>query len=166
MLNTVYFGNSAADMESLVTRPLEKEIATISEIKTITSSSLQDYSLIVAEFSTDVDLDNATRKIKDAVDRAKPELPTDLTQEPEVLDIDLSELPIMSVNLAGPFTNDELDGYAEYLKDRIKDLPEISDVDIKGVMDKGQIDPFILAYLTSDEGSPRWEDRFPPTFPF
>lgn len=135
-VNTVYFGNSAADMESLVTRPLEKEIATISEIKTITSSSLQDYSLIVAEFNTDVDLDNATRKIKDAVDRAKPELPTDLTQEPEVLDIDLSELPIMSVNLAGPFTNDELDGYAEYLKDRIKDLPEISDVDIKGVMDK------------------------------
>ncbi|MEM9916752.1 MAG: efflux RND transporter permease subunit [Bacteroidota bacterium] len=135
-INTVYFGNSAEDMENLVTRPLEKEIATLSEVKTITSSSLQDYSIITAEFNSDVDLDDATRKIKDAVDKAKPELPDDLTKEPEVLDINLSELPIMTVNLSGPFTNDELDRYSEYLKDKIKDLKEISDVDVKGVMDK------------------------------
>ncbi|MEO1517325.1 MAG: efflux RND transporter permease subunit [Bacteroidota bacterium] len=135
-INTVYFGNSAEDIENLITRPLEKEIATLSEVKKITSSSLQDYSLISVEFISDVDLDDATRKIKDAVDKAKSELPNDLTQEPEVLDINLSELPIMTVNLSGPFTNDELDRYAEYLKEKIKDLKEISDVDVKGVMDK------------------------------
>lgn len=135
-VNTLYFGNSGEDIENLVTRPLEKEIGTISEIKTITSSSLQDYSLIVAEFNTDVDLDDGIQKIKDAVDRANPELPDDLTKEPEVLDINMSEIPIMTVNLAGNFTNDELNNYAEYLKDEIKDLREISDVDIKGVRER------------------------------
>lgn len=63
-VNTVYFGNSASDIENLVTRPIEKELASISEIKNITSSSLQDYSLITAEFDTDVDLDEAADKVR------------------------------------------------------------------------------------------------------
>ncbi len=131
-INTVYFGNSAADIESLVTRPIEKQLQAVSEIKTITSSSLQDYSLIVAEFEADIDLDDAVRKVKDAVDKAKPDLPDDLTQEPEVLDINLSEIPIMTINVAGALSPEELLDYAEYLQDKIEELPEISEVDIKG----------------------------------
>lgn len=131
-INTVYFGNSASDIENLVTRPIENELNAITEIKTVTSSSLQDYSLIIAEFDATVDLDDATRKVKDAVDKARPELPNDLTQEPEVLDINLSEIPIMTVNLSGNYSNDELREYAEYLQDRIEELKEISGVDLKG----------------------------------
>ena len=135
-VQTVYFGNSAKDIEDLITRPLEKEIASISGIKNITSSSRQDFSIVTAEFNADVDSDVAVQKIKDAIDRAKPELPTNLTQDPEVLDVNMADMPIMTVNLAGNFSNDELDGYAEYLKDKIKDLREINDVDIKGIMDR------------------------------
>lgn len=135
-VNTVYFGNSAADMENLVTRPLEKELSTISEIDDLTSSSMQDFSIITAEFSTDVDLDDAARKVKDAVDRVKAELPDDLTQEPEVLEINLSEIPIMTVNISGNYSNDELLSFAEYLEDDIEGLSEISDVDIKGARDR------------------------------
>ncbi len=135
-INTVYFGNSAADIENLVTRPIEKQLQSVSEIKTITSSSLQDYSLIVAEFEADVDLDEAVRKVKDAVDKAKPDLPDDLTKEPEVLDINLSEIPIMTINVAGDLPPEELVDYAEYLQDKIEELPEISEVDIKGDQDR------------------------------
>ncbi len=135
-INTVYFGNSASDIENLVTRPIEKQLQSVNEIKTITSSSLQDYSLIVAEFEADVDLDEAVRKVKDAVDKAKPDLPDDLTQEPEVLDINLSEIPIMSVNVAGDLPPEELVHYAEYLQDKIEELPEISEVVMKGNRDK------------------------------
>ena len=131
-INTVYFGNSAADIENLVTREIEKELASISEIKTVTSSSLQDYSLIVAEFDADVDLDDATRQVKDAVDKARPELPDDLTKEPEVLDINMSEIPVMTVNISGDLPPDELRRYAEYMQDRIEELNEISSVDLKG----------------------------------
>ncbi|MBR9922473.1 MAG: efflux RND transporter permease subunit [Bacteroidetes bacterium] len=135
-VNTVYFGNSAADIENLVTRPIEQELASISELKTVTSSSQQDYSLIVAEFDADVDIDDATRKVKDAVDRAKPELPNDLTSEPEVLDINLSEIPILTVNVSGKYSNDQLREYAEYLQDELEDIKEISSVDLKGSLDR------------------------------
>lgn len=135
-INTVYFGNSASDIENLVTRPLENELSAVTEIKEITSSSLQDYSLIVAEFNADIDIDDATRKVKDAVDKARQELPTDLTQEPEVLDIDLSEIPVMTVNLSGKYSNDELRRFAEYLEEEIEALDEISQVNIKGARDR------------------------------
>lgn len=135
-INTVYFGNSAADMENLVSRHIEKELATITELKNVSSTSMQDFSIIVAEFNADVNISDATRKVKDAVDRAKPELPTDLTKEPEVLEINLSEIPIMTVNLSGQFTNDQLRNYAEYLQDEIEDLREISKVSIKGALER------------------------------
>jgi multidrug efflux pump len=131
-VNTVYFGNSPADIENLVTIPLERELAGISEVRNITSNSIQDFSIIVVEFDVDTDREVAIRKVRDAIDRAKPELPNDLTEEPEIIDINLSEIPIMTVNVSGDFTLDELRVYAEYLEDRIKGLREISDVDIKG----------------------------------
>lgn len=135
-VNTPYFGNSAADIENLVTRPLEKEIANISEVKDLSSSSVQDFSMIIVEFDADVDIDYATRKIKDAVDKAKSELPKDLTADPEVLDINLSELPIMSVNISGEISNDELRLLGEKMADDIEELGEIKSVDLKGTQDK------------------------------
>ena len=135
-INTPYFGNSASDIENLITRPLEKEIASISELKNLTSQSMQDFSIITAEFDTDIDLDWATRKIKDAVDRAKAELPNDLTSDPEVIEINLSELPIMTVNLSGEYSNDALNNLADKLSDELEDISEVSAVNIKGVQDR------------------------------
>lgn len=131
-INTPYFGNSAADIENLVTRPIEKELQSITGIKDYNSNSIQDFSVITAEFSADMDLDEAVRKVKDAVDKAKSELPDDLDQEPTVLDINLSEIPIVTVNVSGDYTNDELLSYAEYLEDEIEKLDEISKVELKG----------------------------------
>ncbi len=135
-VNTPYFGNSAEDIENLVTRPLEKELAGISEVKKITSQSMQDYSIITVEFDADIEMDDAARKTKDAVDKAKPELPNDMNTEPEVLEINFSELPIMTINLFGEFTNDELRNYGEYLQDEIEDLKEISVVNLKGALER------------------------------
>ncbi|TVR88149.1 MAG: efflux RND transporter permease subunit [Saprospirales bacterium] len=131
-VNTVYFGNSPADMENLVTIPLERELSGISEVRNITSNSIQDFSIIVVEFDVDTDRELAIRKVRDAIDRAKPELPTDLTEEPEIIDINLSDIPIMTVNVSGEYNLDELRVYADYLEERINRLREISDVDIKG----------------------------------
>ena len=135
-VNTLYFGNSAEDIENLVTRPLEKELASISEIKTLKSSSLQDFSLIEAEFESEVDMDWALRKVKDAVDKAKADLPNDLTEEPDVIDVDLSKLPIMSINLSGDYSNDELRSFAEYIEDKLEGLEEVTQVNIKGTRER------------------------------
>ncbi len=135
-INTIHFGNSAADIENLITRPIEKELQTIAGIKDIKSTSLQDYSVITAEFVSDMEIDEAVLKVKDAVDKAKSELPTDLDQEPLVQDINLADLPIMTVNLSGKYSNDDLRDYGEYLEDKLEDIKEISGVDIKGALER------------------------------
>jgi multidrug efflux pump len=135
-INTPYFGNSAPDIENLVTRPIEKELQSINGIKNIRSTSIQDYSVITAEFNADIDLDDAVRKVKDAVDKAKSELPNDLTAEPTVLEINLSEIPIVTVNISGDYTNDELRNFAEYLQDEIEKLSEIARAELSGALDR------------------------------
>jgi len=135
-VTTMYFGNSAEDIENLISRPIEKKLNTITGIKNVNSTSMQDVSFIIAEFESDVDLDDAVQKVKDAVDKAKPDLPNDLSADPEVKDLNLSEIPIMTVNISGDYNNDELKSFAEYLEDEIETLDQISDVVIKGAQDR------------------------------
>ncbi len=144
-INTPYFGNSAEDIENLVTRPIEKELQSVDGVKDIRSTSIQDFSVITAEFESDEDIDEVVRKVKDAVDKAKSELPSDLDQEPTVLDVNLSELPIMTVNVSGDYTNDELRNFAEFLQDKIEALDEISEAQIKGALEREvQVDVDLL----------------------
>ncbi len=135
-INTPYFGNSAVEIENLVTRPLEKQIENITGIKKVSSTSIQDFSVIIAEFEADLEMESVVRKVKDAVDKAKQDLPNDLTEEPSVLEINLSEIPIMTVNVSGNFSNDDLKAYAEGIKDAIEDVTQVSKVNLKGALDK------------------------------
>lgn len=135
-INTPYFGNSGVEIENLVTRPLEKQIESITGIKKVTSTSIQDFSVIVAEFEADLEMENVVRKVKDAVDKAKQDLPTDLTEEPSVVEINLSEIPVVTVNVSGNYSTDELKKYAELLKDRIENIRQVSKVNIKGALDR------------------------------
>jgi len=133
LVRTIYPGNPPLDIENLITRPVEKEVETVKGIKEIRSTSTQDASLIFVEFNTDVDIKIALQDVKDAVDKAKSELPNDLLQDPLVEDIDFSEFPIININLSGDYSIEELKGYAEYLEERIESVAEISKVEIRGV---------------------------------
>ena len=137
-VGTTYAGNSAEDMEKLVTKPLEKEIASINGIKKLEGTSIQDFSNIIVEFTTGVEVEKALREVKDAVDKAKndPDFPKDLTAGPNVFEINFSEIPIMTVNISGRYTEDELRKYGEYLQDEIEKLSEISDVKLKGTSER------------------------------
>lgn len=97
---------------------------------------MQDFSVITAEFDTDLEMEDVIRKVKDAVDIAKGELPTDLDEDPQVLEVNTAEIPIMTVNMAGNFTMDELRSFAEYMEDEIENIKEVSGVDIKGALDR------------------------------
>ncbi len=135
-VGTPYPGNSPVDMENLVTRELEKEINAISEVDEIKSTSVQDYSTIIVEFQPDIELEDALQKVKDAVDKAKPELPSDLPQDPNVFELNLSEFPIMNINLSGNYSVQKLEEFAEVIQDEIEKIAGISRVDITGVEDK------------------------------
>lgn len=137
-VQTIYVGNSPKDIENLVTRPIEKKLKGITGVKInkMTSTSLQDFSAIIVEFSTDVKTDVALQKVKDAVDKAKGDLPTDLTQVPTVQEISFSEFPIMSVNVSGDYDGVKLKEFADRLQDKIEELPQITRVDIIGAPER------------------------------
>ncbi len=151
MVKTIYPGNPPLDMENLVTRPLENEINTITGIKVLRSTSTQDNSDIFVEFQTDVDINDALQDVKDAVDRVRTELPADLPADPMVMDIDFSEFPIISVNLSGDFSVNELKRFADYLEEEIENISEISKVEITGIEEREiqiRVDPLKLdAYM-------------------
>lgn len=136
IVQTVYPGTSPENMENLVTKPIEKEVKNLTGLKKVTSNSFQDYSVVIAEFNTDVEVDKAKRDVKDAVDKARADLPQNLPYEPEVKDIDLSEFPILYVNISGHYSLDLLKKYAEELQDRIEELKEVKRVDIVGALDR------------------------------
>ncbi|MCF8227846.1 MAG: efflux RND transporter permease subunit [Bacteroidales bacterium] len=147
MVQTLYPGNPPADMENLVTRPIEKEIETIKGIKEINSLSQQDASIIFVEFTTGTDIDVAEREVKDAVDKAASELPDDLLDDPMVMDIDFSEFPIININLSGDYSINELKAYAEYLEDEMEGIYEVSKVEITGLNEREveiNADPYLM----------------------
>lgn len=135
-VNTVYPGSSPADIESIITNPVEKELKSISGVKKVTSSSIQDFSIVVIEFGTDVKVQVAKQRVKDAVDRARGELPTDLPVEPVVMEIELSEIPILNVHLSGRYDLLQLNRFAEALQERIEAMPEIKRADIVGAPER------------------------------
>jgi multidrug efflux pump len=137
-VQTIYVGNSPKDIENLVSRPIEKQIKGITgaKINKTTSTSVADYSAIVVEFGTDVKTDVALQKVKDAVDKAKKDLPTDLTEEPSVMEVSFSEQPIMYVNLSGDFDLPRLKKYADDLQDKLEELPQLNRVDLVGAPER------------------------------
>lgn len=136
MVNTPYPGTSPEDMENLVTRPIEKQLKSISDVKNITSTSVQDFSTIVVEFTTDIDLAEAKQRVRDAVDKSKPDLPNDLPDQPQIADINIAEFPIMFINISGNYDLERLKKYAEKAQDRIESLKEITRVDIVGALER------------------------------
>ena len=147
---TVYAGNSPKDIENLVTRPIEKQLKGISgaKVKKITSTSQADYSLIVTEFDTDVKTELAKLKVKDAIDKAKTDLPTDLTSEPDVAEFAFSEMPIMFVNVSGDYDGIKLKQYADKMQDKFEELTEITRAEIVGAPEREiqvNVDPYKMS---------------------
>lgn len=157
-VTTVYVGNSPKDIENLVTRPIEKQIKGISgaKVNKVSSISQTDFSLIIVEFDTDITPEIAKQKVKDAVDKAKTDLPADLTQLPNVQEFAFSDMPIMYVNLSGDYDGVKLKEYAEKLQDRFESLSEVTRAEIVGAPEREiqiNVDPLKMerAMLSFDD---------------
>ncbi len=141
-ISSVFPGNSAEDVEKLIIKPLEKEVKNITGVEKITSSSFQDYGMIIVEFADKVTIEEAKTKIKDKVDVIKadtdwPNLDNGSKVEPSVFELNISEeVPILNINLKGNYTTQQLKKYGELLQDDIEEIKEVKKVDILGVDDK------------------------------
>jgi multidrug efflux pump subunit AcrB len=133
---TIYAGASPADIENVITRPIEQELKGIDGIDKISSVSKQATSIITVEFLTSKDKLVAQQEVNDAVDKARSELPTQLTKEPQVNDFNLDDQPILNINLSGNFDLVELKKFADEIKDQIESLPDVNEAVIVGALER------------------------------
>ena len=140
-ISSIYPGNTAEDIEKLITDPIEDKLKTVSNVVEITSTSQEDYSIIIVEFDENIDVETAKQKVKDEVDSetSGEDWPTfnGAKVEPNIFDLSISEeFPILNINISGDYPVDKLKEYGEYLEDEIESLQEIKQVDIRGAQDK------------------------------
>ncbi|KAA9352677.1 efflux RND transporter permease subunit [Larkinella humicola] len=135
-VNTIYLGTAPADVENTINKPIEKQLKSISGVKKIKSNALQDVSVILVEFNPDVQVPEALQRVRDAIDKAKQDLPQKMDAGPTAQDVNFSEFPIMNINLAGNFSLKRLKEYAEDMQDAIEAMPQISRVDIVGALER------------------------------
>ncbi len=140
-ISTPFPGNTAEDIERLITDPLEDELKNLSNLVEVLSTSQEDYSIITVEFDENISISDALQRVKDEVDGevAGEDWPlfNGAKVEPNVFDLNLSEeFPILNINITGDYTVQKLKEYAEYLQDKIEDLEEIKAADIRGAQEK------------------------------
>ena len=134
-VNTVYPGVSPSDIESLVTRKVEEELNAISDVKELTSTSVEGYSSVLVEFETGTDLNEALQQVREKVDLARPELPSD-AEDPFIMEFDMSDVPFMQVNLSGGYGLVRLKELGEEMQERIESLPSILRVGLRGGLER------------------------------
>ncbi|MDU9050733.1 MAG: efflux RND transporter permease subunit [Candidatus Electrothrix sp. Rat3] len=135
-VSTAYRGVAPGDIESSITIEIENKLKSLDGVKNVKSVSSEGESLIDVEFTTGVDIDDALRKVKDKVDEAKGELPTDLEDDPYVFEVNISEMPILIFSLAGTCGERCLKEIADDLEDEIEGVPGVLDVEITGARER------------------------------
>lgn len=133
---TIQAGSSPQDIENLITRPIEQELKSIDGIKEISSVSKQATSIIIVEFETEKDKLIAQQEVNDAVDKSRSELPTTLTQEPQVTDFNIADRPILNLNLSGNYDMAELKKFADEIQEEVEALSMINEVEIVGALER------------------------------
>lgn len=131
IVNVPYPGVAPTDIEGLVVQPLERDLQALADVKQITSVSKEGMGTVRVEFNTDVDIDEALRRVRDKVNSARPNLPNDIL-EPIVSEINFSEFPIMVVNVGGDVGLARLKKVAENLQDEIETIPGVLRADLNG----------------------------------
>jgi len=137
-VSTVFPGNTAEDIERLVTDPLEEALKGVPNLVEITSTSSEDFSIITIEFDENITIDDAKQKSKDLVDgvKAGADWPTfnNAKLEPNVFEMDFSELlPILNISLIGDYPIEQLKVFAERIEAEVERLPQVKEVNIRGI---------------------------------
>ena len=133
IVTTVLPGANPADVESLVTIPIEDSINGLSKVKTVQSNSLESVSTMTVEFETGVDPEKAKSDVQSAIDSVS--LPED-AQKPRAIKLDLQKTPIWTFNLIGNNDRASLIRFAKKLKQELIDLPNIDSVVVGGMDDQ------------------------------
>lgn len=129
---TRYDGAAPSEIESLVTKPLEEEISTVSGIKKLLSRSMKDTSQIIVQLYQNTDIKYAEQQIRDKINQARPKLPEDI-KEPIIRRVDPSDQPVLTVILKADLSESELFDLADnFVRPRLEQTADVGMVEILG----------------------------------
>ncbi len=131
IVTTVYPGASALDMEELVTKKLEQEIANVDDLESLTSTSRDGISVITAEFDASADIDASIQNLKDAVDQGKADLPRD-AEDPIVSEVNFADQPVLIISVSSELPPRAFTELGESLADELKSVRGVSEAVIQG----------------------------------
>jgi len=135
-VTTTYEGVAPADMEELITIPIERKLKGIDDVEEIRSTSAEGISTVAIKFSPKVDLDDALQKVRDKVDQAESDLPADLKDDPVIKEVNFSDMPVIRVVLSGPFSLKRLQNLAEDMQDRLESIPGVLEARLTGGLER------------------------------
>ncbi|OGG96237.1 MAG: hypothetical protein A2527_04460 [Candidatus Lambdaproteobacteria bacterium RIFOXYD2_FULL_50_16] len=147
-----YRGASPEDVEALIIHKVETELQGLDNLKKISSTATEGAGMVTLEFQLGTDIDEVHTKVRESMDRVKGELPKDV-EDYSITEINLSERPIMIVNLSGHFDGFQLRNIADDLKERIETIPGVLEVKRAGGLErevKVEVDPDKLNYYQLD----------------
>lgn len=130
-VSTIYPGVAPEDIEVLLTKPIENELKTLTDVKRVSSISAESISSIAIEFNTDVDIDDALQKVRDKVSLARSDLPED-AEDPLVEELNFDSIPALIISLSGPYDLIQLKDIGEKLEDSIDTVPGVLETEIVG----------------------------------
>lgn len=131
IVSTPYVGVSPEDIESLITIPMENELASVKNVKVMRSTSAEGVSIVVMEFEPETVIEDALQRVRDRVGRVRPTLPEDV-EEPSIREISFSDIPVVLITLAGDLSEDQLKGLAEDLQEELTRIDGVLAVDLTG----------------------------------
>ncbi|MFP4514670.1 MAG: efflux RND transporter permease subunit [Parcubacteria group bacterium] len=135
VITTTFPGASPSDTETLITNKIESEIKNLEKLNNYSSTSGLGFSSVFVEYDAEADLQDSFQKLREAVDRAKPKLPNDASS-PEVTEIRLSDMPIVTYSLVGDYSDSELKKYADKLQEELESVADVSKVEIIGGLER------------------------------
>lgn len=131
LVQTFYPNSSPADVENQITKVIEEEIAGLSDLKEIESSSSSGLSTVFATFESNADPDDVVADTREAVNKVANSLPDD-AQTPQVIEFDFNNIAVVSLSITGPQTKLELTELAEQISDQIEKINGVSKVELSG----------------------------------
>jgi multidrug efflux pump len=143
LVTTPYLGVAPEDIESIVTVPMENELAGLKDLKKMLSTSAEGASIVFLEFEPEIVIEDALQRVRDRVNRVRPKLPADV-EESEIREISFSDIPVLLVTIAGSVDETELQKLGEALEDEAKRLPGVLDTTLTGGLERRifvQVDP-------------------------
>lgn len=147
-VSVILDGVSPSDAERLLIRPIEEEVQALAGIKEVKATGFQGGASVTLEFEVDTDLQDALADTRAAIDRAKPDLPTD-AEEPSVIEFDSSGFPIMSVTVSGQLPERTLLQLSRDLRDRVAQISNVLEATISGIREEQVeiiIDPLMVEH--------------------